>query len=142
MADEPTLTPEQLQQLRDQAEAGQQAATERDELHTQLTTAQEAARGATGALLDASRAANPTIPAELITGETPDDIAASIERGKGIVEQVTTANAGNDADDEKPKTPGSQAGAPARGDPQPPERARGISRIAFALRHPGPGMTE
>ena len=51
---------------------------------------------------------NPTIPAELIAGNTVEDIDASVEKGKGIVQAVVAAN--------KPaaRTPVVPAGAPVR----------------------------
>lgn len=50
---------------------------------------------------------NPTIPAELIAGNTVEDIDASVEKGKGIVQAVVAAN--------KPAAPARvPAGAPVR----------------------------
>ena len=130
----PEISDDDLKALQNRAEAGQQATTDLDAARGELTTAQQGTAAATAALLETTKAANPTIPADLIAGDDPAAIAASVERGKGIVEQVTSHNAANGkTDDTKTKLPGSQAGAPPRGDDQPPDNLRGAGRIAYAL---------
>lgn len=43
---------------------------------------------AVAAVRDAHRAANPTIPPALIDGDTPEAIAASVEKARAIADQV------------------------------------------------------
>ncbi len=103
-----------------------------------IAEANTRADAANAALLEQTRTANPAIPPDLITGATAEEIAASVTAGQATVDQVIAAN----TPDAKTRPPGDGAGAPPRGDRVPPSNLRGISRIADALSHPGPGMTE
>jgi len=76
-------------------------------LAEQLAAAQEDAFASVAPTLrEFAAAANPTIPAELIEGNIPDEIAASIEKARGIVEKITASAEENAA--------GVPAGAPGR----------------------------
>lgn len=68
---------------------------ERDEARTALAASRESYAGAMTQLLAAARSGNPTIPGDLIVGETPEDITASIARGLQIRDAVLTANVAN-----------------------------------------------
>jgi hypothetical protein len=133
----PELTDQELADLQARAEAGNSAAAALEERTTALDAATQATAAATTALLDTTRAANPAIPADLIAGDNPADIAASVERGRALVEQVRAAN---------PVT-GTPTNIPTGSPPRtptndPPPGVKGIARIAHALTHPGPGSTE
>ena len=77
----PDITDEELGELRTQAASAA-------DLQTQLAAAQ--AQAAT-ALRDAAVSANPDVPPELITGATPEELSASLDRGKAIVESIRQA---------------------------------------------------
>ena len=73
----------------------------------------EAQVKAIGNYLALARAANPAIPAAIIAGATIEEIDASCEKGKGMVEAVRqSVKAGAAAEKAAVKIP---AGAPARG---------------------------
>jgi len=97
----------QLQQkLNDTNAAFAPLKDENESLKQQLAAAQQDAFSAVAPTLrEFAAAANPSIPSELITGNTPDEIAASIERAAVIVDKVKAAN---------PAPPSVPAGAPGR----------------------------
>ncbi len=66
---------------------------ERDEARDSLAAFRASFATAMARHRDTLRAANPTIPADLITGDTPEELAASVERGKTIRDQVLAASA-------------------------------------------------
>jgi len=94
-----------------------------DDLQTKLTEAKQANEASVVELaalkadrddalshyLDMAKAANPNIPESIIAGATIEEIDASIEKGKAIVESVKSAMESEAA---KTKVP---AGAPPRG---------------------------
>ncbi len=105
-------------------------------LAQQLKESEAANLANVDALLQATRTANPAIPADLITGSTPAEITASVTAGQATVEQVLEAN--------KTTTQPGGGGAPPRptGPEQPPEGLSAVARMSWALSHPGPGSTE
>jgi len=114
----------ELEQLRAEAAAGKNAAAALEKAQAdsneRMNTTMEAFRHTT-------RAAHPNIPAELIAGDTPEDIAASVERGKAIVEKVTAANKPTTS-----STPSVTAAAPPR-TIEVPEGITGAARIRYGL---------
>lgn len=122
------ITDEQLTELRSQAEAGQSAAASLEQAQTDLAASGETNTATLTALTNATRQANPTIPPDLISGDTPAAVAASVSQAQATVKQVLEANPPPDQ-----KTPGVTGGAPPRGPAEPPENTRGIARIAWAI---------
>ncbi len=100
-----------------------------------LNAATKVGTDAVAALLQSTRAANPTIPADLISGDSVETIAASVAAGKTVVDAVVKAQPA-------PVQAGA-AGSPPRpvGPPGPPEGSTGLQKMAWALNHPGPGST-
>ena len=130
----------ELADLQARAAAGDSAAAaleKAQETIGQLQPAAARADAATAALLDTTRAANPTIPAELIAGDTPEAITASLATATATVAKVRELNPAPTAS----TVPGTGAGAPPRTN-EPPAGLRGVTRITYALNHPGPGNTE
>lgn len=83
----------------------------RDEaVAAELTQLKGAHSKAVSKYLEAAKAANPTIPGDVIVGATIEEIDASVEKGKGIVEAVKKAI---EAEASQAKVP---AGAPTRGE--------------------------
>lgn len=74
----------------------------------ELATTREAKDQAVAKYLGVAKALNPAIPESIIAGATIEEIEASIEKGKAIVESVKTAM---EAEAAKTKVP---AGAPPR----------------------------
>jgi len=117
----------QLQEEQEARAAAEAALAERDnriaELQAQLSEAKqgseaaaaehaqvkEARDQAVAKYLNMARALNPAIPEGIISGETIDEIDASVEKGKAIVEAVKRAM---EAEAKGAKVP---AGAPTRG---------------------------
>ena len=66
---------------------------ERDEARDALAAARGSYAAAIAAHRDALRAANPTLPADLIDGDTTEALAASVERARGIRDAVRAAAA-------------------------------------------------
>jgi len=75
----------------------------------ELARVEEARDQAVAKYLDMARALNPTIPEGIIAGETIEEIDASVEKGKAIVEAVKEAM---ETEAREAKVP---AGAPTRG---------------------------
>jgi hypothetical protein len=121
----PELTDQELADLTARAEAGQSAAAALEQSQQDLEAARTATAAATTALRDQARAANPTLPAELIDGDTPEAIAASLDRARTIAQQVIEAT--------RAATPTTPAASPPRTPETPPEGTRGIDRIRFEL---------
>lgn len=88
------------------------------------------AEASTAALIDSTRAANPTIPPDLITGTTAEEVAASVTAGQATVEAVIAAN----PPDALTRPPGDGGAAPPR-TLEPPADMRGSARIAWALKN-------
>lgn len=128
----PELTDEQVSALEQRATAGEEALANLSEVQQQLETVQAGSATAHAALLETTRAANPTIPADLIAGDNADQIAASVTTGAAIVAQVQEANPPPKA--AAPTAPSTNAGAPPRTE-QPPDNLRGVSRIAWGIEH-------
>lgn len=76
----------------------------------ELVSTREAKDVAVAKYLNMAKVLNPAIPQDIIAGETIEEIDASIEKGKGIVESVKKAM---EAEAKETKVP---AGAPARGE--------------------------
>ena len=76
----------------------------------QLTSAVKLSEQAAAKYLDLARTANPTIPGDVIAGASIEEIEASVERGKAIVEAVRKSMA---AEASATRVP---AGAPTRGE--------------------------
>jgi septation ring formation regulator EzrA len=76
----------------------------------ELASVKEANSQAVAKYLDAVRAANPTIPQDIIAGDTIEDIDASVEKALSIAESV---KASLEAQAKEAKVP---AGAPPRGE--------------------------
>ena len=122
----PDITDAELANLQARAAAADSAAAALDQSTTELGAARQAAQTATTALIDATRAANPTIPPDLIAGDTPEAIAASVDAGRTIVEQVKATTTTTPAN--------TTSGTPPRPTtPQLPDTARGSERIRFGL---------
>jgi len=124
----PEITDEELSTLRDQAARADHLAaeverltplaSEADTLRTQTNEATEAARAAI-------IAANPTIPADLITGASITEINASLAAAQAIANRLAEA-AG--------KGPlGFATGGTQRQPAAAPEGIRGAERIRWAL---------
>ena len=96
---------------------------------TQLAAALESTR-------EALRAANPDLPPSAFEGADFTTLDAAVTFARTIRDHVIQQRTDNPAT----RTP---AGAGVqRQTLQIPDNARGITRIAFALNNPGPGMTE
>jgi hypothetical protein len=139
----PDIPDAELTNLRAQAEAGQSAAAALD------VSQQNLAATAT-ALLETTRTANPTIPPDLIAGDTPAAIAASVTSAQATVAQVLAANTSSTpapgaAPPASPPVAAAApapvpAGAPPRSDPnEPPAGVTGVARIQHALRQRSQG---
>jgi len=76
----------------------------------ELASIKEAKDQAVAKYLGMAKALNPAIPEGIIVGETIEEIDASVEKGKGIVEAVKKAM---EAEASQAKVP---AGAPPRGE--------------------------
>ena len=76
----------------------------------ELTSIREARDQAVAKYLSMAEALNPAVPEGIIAGETIEEIDASVEKGKAIVESVKEAM---EAEASRAKVP---AGAPARGE--------------------------
>jgi hypothetical protein len=87
-----------------EAKTGSEAAA------AELTTVKEANAQAVAKYLDAVRVANPTIPQDIITGDTIEDIDSSLAKATTIAESV---KANLEAQAKEAKVP---AGAPPRGE--------------------------
>ena len=124
------ITDQELATLHTQIEAGETAAAALEKSQEDLATADTLASATRAALLTTTRSANPTIPEHLIDGDTPEAIEASVAQAKTTVEQVLEAN----KPDDKPK-PRTTGAAPPRGDAQPPDNLRGVSKISWGLTH-------
>jgi hypothetical protein len=133
----PDITDEQLAALQARAEAGDSAAAALEETQQRL-------QAATEATLEQARAANPTIPAVLITGATADEIAASILTAQTIVTEAVTLNPPTPSTPDAavtsppsapaaPVVPTNQATSPPRAPAPPPEGTRGFDRISAGI---------
>jgi hypothetical protein len=137
----PEINQEELTRLTAAAAAGETAAAALEVSAArvgELEGAGQRAQDATAALLQTTREANPNIPGDLINGEDPATIAASVEGARAIVARVSELNPTAPAGGERP--PGG-AGSPPR-TAEVPAGLRGLNRIAYALSNPGPGNTE
>lgn len=65
---------------------------ERDEARDALAAARGSFATAMTALRDSLRTANPTLPPDLIAGDTVEDLTASVERARAVRDQVLAAN--------------------------------------------------
>jgi len=90
--------------------------------------------------------ANPDLPPELVSGATAAELRSSIESARLVVQGVRerafgdlTALAAAKPQPMGFRPPGQRT---EREPEEPPEKTRGVARIAWALRHPGPGRTE
>jgi hypothetical protein len=103
----PEITDEELAQLRQQE-------TDAGVARAAALAADERAAAATTALATTLRAANPSIPADAIAGNTPEELTASVERARAIATHAVEAHtAANPA----PATPTAPAGATTAGAP-------------------------
>jgi ATP/maltotriose-dependent transcriptional regulator MalT len=87
-----------------EAKTGSEAAA------AELAQVKESHGQAVAKYLDAVRLANPTIPPDIITGDTIEDIVASVQKAQSIAESV---KANLEAQAKEAKVP---AGAPPRGE--------------------------
>ena len=78
----------QLKQARDDL-AGRQ--DELDNAWAEMTALREGKDAAVSGYRDALRLAHPDLPPDLIHGETPEELAASVEAAKALVEKVRAA---------------------------------------------------
>ena len=78
----------QLEQARSEL-AGRQ--DELDNAWVEMTALREAKDEAVSGYRDALRLAHPELPPDLIRGETPEELAASVEATKALVEKVRSA---------------------------------------------------
>ncbi len=85
-------------------------ATENAARIAELTQLKDIHSKAVSKYLDAVKAANPTIPGDVITGDTIEDIDASVQKAQSIAESV---KANLEAQAKEAKVP---AGAPPRGE--------------------------
>ena len=76
----------------------------------ELASAKEARDQAVTKYLGMARAANPQVPQDMISGETTEEIDASVEKGKGLVSAVKKTLESETAAAKVP------AGAPTRGE--------------------------
>lgn len=127
----PEVTQETIDALTERAAAGDTATAELAETNERLAAVQAGAATAHNALIETTRAANPTIPPELITGDNAEQIAASVAKGADIVAKVQEAN----KPPETKQPPAANAGAPPRdaNADAAPEGVRGLARITHAL---------
>ena len=106
-------------------------------LQAQLAQALETTRGAL-------RAANPDLPDAAFTGGDLTTLTQSIDSARAVADhvrtQIETAQAAAAATNPGVRTP--TGGGTTRQAIQVPINLHGVSRITFALNHPGPGMTE
>lgn len=126
----PEITDEELEQLRKRAEAGDSAAAALEKSQQDLEAANQTAAATRTALLDTVRKANPTIPAELIDGDTPEAITASVDRAQELVKTIVDTNKPAEP---APRPAGANAAAPTRTPAAPPEGLRGADRIRHGL---------
>ncbi len=98
-----------LAQARDEMVQKQEAA---DNSWMELTALREAKDEAVTACRDALRLAHPGLPPDLIRGETIEELAASVDGAKALVEQVRTALS---AERDAARVP---AGAPVNAGPE------------------------
>lgn len=96
----------------------------------------EAATGNTQAAFDttkaALRAANPHLPEAVFDAPDLESLTANVEAHKATAEHIRA----------HPATTNVNPGGGGTRTLTVPDKVRGISRIAFALSNPGPGMTE
>jgi hypothetical protein len=96
---------------------------------TELASVKEARDQAVSRYLVMAKASNPQVPEDMISGETIEEIDASVEKGKGLVSAVKKTLESETAAAKVP------AGAPTRG-----ETTEGMSNkdmIAAGLRQKG-----
>jgi len=113
----------ELETALSEAKRGSEAST------AELASVKEARDEAVSKYLGMAKASNPQVPQDMISGETIAEIAASVEKGKGLVSAVKKTL---DSEAAAAKVP---AGAPTRG-----ETTEGMSNkemIAAGLRQKG-----
>lgn len=127
----PEVTQEAIDALTERATAGDTATAELAETNERLAAVQAGSATAHAALIESTRAANPTIPPELIAGDNAQQIAASVQQGADIVAKVKEA----DKPAETKKPPAANAGAPPRdaNTGRAPDDVTGLARIQHAL---------
>ena len=103
-------------------------------LEAQLTQALETTRAAL-------QTANPDLPAATFAADNFEALNASVTNARAIADHVRTQIETANPTAKPGVTPPAGAGV-QRAALQVPENLRGVARIAFALAHPGPGMTE
>lgn len=105
---------------------------ELDKARDDLAAARSAEAETVAALRDTLRAANPTLPGELIDGSSPAELAASVTRATAVRDQVLAAN--------PPSTNGHAPKVPSGGQATPPADTSAMSaaeKIRFALSQRG-----
>ena len=106
------------------------------DLQRQLAEATGGAQATERAALDttrgALRVANPHLPDSVFEADTLAALTANVEAHNATAEHIRTHPAA---------TPVNPAGGSQR-QTTVPENLWGVTKIAFALNHPGPGMTE
>jgi len=113
----------ELETALSEAKQGSEAST------AELASVKEARDQAVSKYLGMAKASNPQVPGDMITGETIEEIDASVEKGKGLVSAVKRTLESETAAAKVP------AGAPTRG-----ETTEGMSNkdmIAAGLRQKG-----
>ncbi len=103
---------------------------------TDLQRRLDEATGSTAAALTTTRAAlrtaNPHLPDAVFEADNIDALTASVESHNATAEHLRT----------HPVTPSVNPAGGSTRKIEIPENLRGARRIAHALSHPGPGMTE
>lgn len=114
------------------------------DLQAQLADAQgataAAAEAGVTATREALRTANPDLPEAAFTGDTIEAINGTLKAHQETADGART----KEQADAKARAAGAVHAGPGshREAPAVPANARGISKIAHALKNPGPGMTE
>ena len=127
-----------------QATAGAAAAAADANGAAELARLQAQLEAATGSIAQAFattqaalRAANPALPETVFEAPDLDTLIANVQAHQATAQHVREQIANGAAN--AAATP---VGAGATRQVTIPENARGVTRIAFALNNPGPGMTE
>lgn len=122
-----------------QASAGDNGAAELARLQAQVEAATGSVQRAFEVTQTALRAANPNLPEIVFEATGLDMLIANVEAHRATAAHIQEQITANPPPPDNPSTP---AGAGTTRQVTVPANTRGVARIAFALDHPGPGMTE
>ena len=144
MAENDPTPAQQLEQANARADAAEQRAAAAEKTNGEngngVKVLQEQLSGALETTRQALQTANPGLPESAFTGDTFEALNANIRQAQAVeahVRDQITADPQN-----KDKTQFHPMGGGVTRTPQMPANLRGITKIAHALNHPGPGMTE